>query len=282
MVDCMAAPKRTNGRVVILAFQGWNDAADAATSVIDFLADNYPTDVLASSDAEDFFDYQLTRPNIAVNENGVRELVWPTITVEMCQLPKQTVMLVSGPEPSMRWREFAHWIEQMTSAFSPNLVVLLGAMLSDAPHSRPFQVAGSAPTSIASKLELEPNDYEGPTGIVGVLTEMYEVLSPEKLVTLWVSVPHYTAPPPNPKASLTLLERVQTVLGAEFDLAALREDVAAWETHINQLLDDDPEMAEYVETLEHQSDAETVPKGTGDTLAAAFEDYLLRRKMTDG
>ena len=281
MVDGMAGSRRTNGRVVMVAFQGWNDAADAATSVIDYLADNYPTDMLASSDVEDFFDYQLTRPSVTVNENGVRELVWPTVTVEMCQLPKQTVMLISGPEPSLRWREFAHWIEQMTSAFNPQLIVLLGAMLTDAPHSRTFEVAGSAPTTIARSLELEPNDYEGPTGIIGVLTQMYEILAPEKLVTMWVSVPHYTAPPPNPKASLALLERVQTVLGVEFDLAPLREDVAAWETHINQLLDEDPEMAEYVESLENQTDAETVPKGTGDKLAAAFEDYLLRRKMTD-
>jgi len=277
----MPSAKRKNSRVVVMAFQGWNDAADAATSVIDFLADTYPTDLLASSDTEDFFDYQMTRPTIAINEDGLRELVWPTITVEMCQLPHHTVMLVAGPEPSLRWREFAKWVEQITSAFNPHLILLLGAMLSDAPHSRPFEVAGSAPGSLAGKLELEPNDYEGPTGIVGVMTQLYEALCPDKLVTLWVSVPHYTAPPPNPKASLALLERVQTVLGVKFDLGALRDDVAGWEAHINQLLEEDPEMAEYVQSLENQTDAETVPKGTGDKLAAAFEDYLLKRKLSD-
>jgi len=278
----MASTKKTADRVVIMAFQGWNDAADAATGVVDYLAETYPTEMLASTDSEVFFDYQVTRPGIVVNDSGVRELIWPSVTVEMCKLPRQTLMLISGPEPNLRWREFALWIDKITSAFRPTLVVLLGAMLSDAPHSRPFEVSGTAPGDLVSGLELEPNDYEGPTGIVGVLTQLFEGIDPNKLVTMWVSVPHYTAPPPNPKASLALLERVELLLGVKFDLAELRENVASWEAHINELIDDDPEMAEYVESLENQTDAETVPKGTGDSLAAAFEDYLLRNKTTDG
>jgi len=278
----MAGTKRTNSRVVIMAFQGWNDAADAATSAVDFLADSFPTDLLSSSDTEDFFDYQSTRPIISTNEDGVREISWPSISVELSQLPKTTLMLISGPEPNLRWREFASWIDQMTTAFSPDLIVLLGAMLSDAPHSRPFEVAGSAPAHLTGRLELEPNDYEGPTGIIGVLAQRYETTCPNKLVIMWASVPHYTAPPPNPKASLALLEHLEVILGVSLDLEEMRQDVATWEKHIDQLLDEDPDMAEYVETLENQTDAEMVPKGTGDTLAAAFEDYLLKRRAQDG
>ena len=260
-----------------MAFEGWNDASDAATSVLDYLALTYPTELLASNEAEDFFDYQITRPTVVVNEKGVRELEWPAITVEVCELPRRTLMLVSGPEPSLRWRELALWIQDIVSAFKPTLIVLLGAMLSDSPHSRPFEVSGTAPNSLAGALQLEPNDYEGPTGIIGVLTQLYEGVAPDKLVTMWVAVPHYTAPPPNPKAGLALMERLQTILGIEFDLSEWREDVHTWEAHINELIEEDPDMAEYVETLEHQTDAETVPQGTGDQLAEAFEEYLLHR-----
>ena len=278
----MAGTKRTMSRVVIMAFQGWNDAADASTTAIDFIADSFPTDLLSSSDTEEFFDYQISRPIIATNEDGVREICWPAISVELSQLPRTTLMLISGPEPNLRWRDFATWIDQMTTAFNPDLIVLLGAMLTDSPHSRPFTVAGTAPTYLAGKLELEPNDYEGPTGIIGVLAVRYGTMCPNKLVTMWVSVPHYTAPSPNPKASLALLEHLEVVLGVTLDLEEIRQDVAVWEQHIDQLLDEDPDMADYVETLENQNDAETVPKGTGDKLAAAFEDYLLRRRAQDG
>ena len=277
----MASTRRASGPAVVVAFQGWNDAADAATSVVDFLADTYPTEMIVSTDSEDYFDYQSTRPTVLVNEQGERELLWPTVSVEVCHLPKRDVMLVSGPEPNLRWRDFAVWLESVISAFKPTLIVLLGAMLSDAPHTRPFEVSGQAPRSLAGALQLEPNDYEGPTGILGVLTQLYESIAPAKLVTMWVSVPHYTAPPPNPKAGLALLERLQIALGTNFELTQWRDEVATWESHINQLVEDDPDMAEYVESLENQTDAETVPQGTGDKLAAAFEEYLSHRKRPD-
>ncbi|MCL2490243.1 MAG: PAC2 family protein [Propionibacteriaceae bacterium] len=263
-----------NGPIVVMAFQGWNDAADAATSVIDYLEDTYPTNVMATLDDEGFYDYQMTRPNVLTNEKGERELVWPTVTIELCQLPNREVVLISGPEPNMRWRDFVGWVDMTVKVIKPAYIVLLGAMLSDAPHSRPFEVSGQAPPALAGTLELEPNDYEGPTGIVGIIGHLYAQKSPAKLVTMWVSVPHYTAPPPNPKAGLALVERLATILGCDFDLTQWREDVKEWEAHINELIEDDPDMAEYVASLENQTDAETVPRGTGDKLAAAFEEYL--------
>ena len=261
-----------------MAFEGWNDAADAATSVVDFLAEAYPTEALARLDEEGFYDYQLTRPNIFANDRGERELMWPSITVELCRLPKRDAILISGPEPNLRWRDFVAWIDASVRAARPSYIVLLGAMLSDAPHSRPFEVSGQAPPALAGALQLEPNDYEGPTGIVGVIGHLYEATARNKLVTMWVSVPHYTAPPPNPKAGLALIERLQAVLDCEFDLTKWREDVAEWESHINELIEDDPDMAEYVASLESQTDAETVPQGTGDKLAEAFEEYLSHRR----
>jgi len=264
-----------------MAFQGWNDAADAATSVIDFLADTYPTEMVVSTDSEEYFDYQLTRPTTIVNDRGERELIWPMVSVEVCHLPKRDIMLISGPEPNLRWRQFAAWVDSIISAYQPSAIVLLGAMLSDAPHTRPFEVSGQAPPALAGKLQLEPNDYEGPTGILGVMTQLYQAICPNKLVTMWVSVPHYTAPPPNPKAGLALLERLQAALGTPFELAKWRADVDAWELHINELVEEDPDMTEYVQTLEHQADAETVPQGAGDQLAEAFEEYLSHRRRPD-
>ena len=278
----MANTRRASGPVVIIAFQGWNDAADAATSVIDFLADNFPTDPVVSVDDEEYFDFQATRPTIMVNDHGERELIWPTITVELCHLPKRELMLISGPEPNLRWREFSVWIESITSAINPAYIVLLGAMLTDAPHTRPFEVSGQVPRSLNSLVSLEPSDYEGPIGIIGVLARMYEGCAPTKLVTMWVSVPHYTAPPPNPKAGLALLQQLEAVLGIEFDLKTWADDTAAWEERINQLVEEDPDMAEYVESLENQTDSETVPHGTGDQLAEAFEEYLSHRRRPDG
>jgi len=267
-----------NHPVVVAAFSGWNDAADAATSVIDFLADSYPTETLATTDSEDFFDYQVTRPNMLVNEAGERELVWPTVSVEICHLPARDLLLVSGPEPNLRWREFVAWLDKSIRGVKPAYIVLLGAMLSDAPHTRPFEVSGQAPPSLAGLLQLEPNDYEGPIGIVGVLSKLYEGVCPSKLVTMWVSVPHYTAPPPNPKAGLALIERLQKLLDVELDLTQWHADATTWETHINELVGEDPDMAEYVASLESQTDAETVPQGTGDKLAADFERYLSDRR----
>ena len=274
----MASSRKSTGPVVVMAFQGWNDAADAATSVIDFLADSYPTETVLNIDSEDYFDYQMTRPNIMVNESGERELVWPMVTVEICHLPGRELLLVSGPEPNLRWREFVAWLDKTVRGVKPAYIVLLGAMLTDAPHSRPFEVSGQAPPTLAGKLQLEPNDYEGPIGIVGIFSKLYEGVCPAKLVTMWVSVPHYTAPPPNPKAGLALVERLQKLLDVELDLAQWREDVATWEAHIDELIGEDPDMADYVASLESQTDAETVPQGTGDKLAADFERYLSDRR----
>jgi len=261
-----------------MAFQGWNDAADAATSVIDYLADTFPSETIATLDDPEYFDYQLTRPNIIVNEVGEREIVWPMTTVELCRLPGRQVFLFSGPEPNLRWNSYADWAERIVRMLKPSHIVMLGAMLSDAPHSRPFEVSGEAPPSLAGRLQLEPNDYEGPIGIVGLLSHRFQSILPSKLVTMWVSVPHYTAPPPNPKAGLALLERLQQVIGVDFDLTKWRADVATWEAHVDELIADDPDMAEYVASLENQTDAETVPKGTGDKLAADFERYLFNRR----
>jgi len=277
----MVSTKRPTGPIVVMAFQGWNDAADAATGAIDFLAEAFPTETVASMDDDRYFDFQLTRPNLVVSASGEREVAWPTITLEVCHLPKRDVMLLSGPEPNLHWRDFVAWLDQTIQALKPSMIVLLGAMLTDAPHSRAFEVSGLAPRALLSKLALEPNDYEGPIGIVGVLSHHFEHHGTAKLVNMWVSVPHYTAPPPNPKAELALLERLQVVLDVELNLARMRADVTQWVAHIDHLLEEDPDMADYVAELESQSDAETVPQGTGDTLAAAFERYLFDERDGD-
>lgn len=262
--------------VVIAAFEGWNDAADAATGVIRHLAGTYPTELQCRLDSEDFYDFQATRPRVELIDNEPR-ISWPSTDISLCHLPHRDALLVAGPEPNMRWRSYCSSLVSAIRSAGPEMVVVLGAMLTDSPHSRPLPVnASSGHERLTKELGIAPSDYEGPTGIVGVLAEACDRAG-LTCVTLWASVPHYVATPPNPKATLSLLSRVEDLIDEALDPGEIPELAKAWERGVDELASNDPDVAEYISDLEEQQDAEELPDTTGDTLAAEFQRYLRRR-----
>ncbi len=261
---------------VVAAFGGWNDAGDAASGVIDHLADSYKARLEFSFDPEDFYDFQVNRPTARLLSPTERIVEWPTTEVLVASLPERDLVLIGGPEPNYRWREYSNRLLSMLRTVRPEIVVLLGALLTDAPHSRPVPVAATAGNSdLAADLGLALSTYEGPTGIVGVLGNE-ATLAGMPVVSLWASVPHYVAEPPNPKATLALLARLEDVLNTPLDAEGLAEAAASWEAQVNDLVADDPEISSYITALEERRDEET-PQPSGESIAAEFERYLKRR-----
>ena len=266
--------------VVVVAFEGWNDAADAATAVVEHLAETYPTEIVFGIESDDYYDYQIVRPRVVETDDG-REVVWPSASVRVAHLPERDVLLVSGPEPNLHWQRFCSTLVSAFRSFEPEMVILLGAMLTDSPHSRPLPVTGNtSDTGLAKSLGLEPSGYEGPTGITGVLGDACHRAGLRE-VSLWASVPHYVAAPPNPKATLALLARLEDLLDVALRLDDLPELARAWQRGVDELAAEDTEISEYIESLEAQQDETGLPQATGDSIAREFERYL-RRRGTDG
>ncbi len=246
--------------MVVVAFGGWNDAGDAATDVLEHLARLSDATQAFSIDPDDYYDFTEVRPVLVRDGVGNRSLEWLTTEVMVGSLPERDLVLVVGPEPQMRWRAFCGSLISAFRTVQPERVVMLGAMLADVPHRRPIQVAEDA------------NDYEGPSGIVGVLTQLcLEAGLPT--TSLWASVPHYVAEPPSPKVSLALLQRLEVVLDCDLDPGELVEDATTWENRVDELITE-PEIASYIESLEERYDDEVTD---GDQIAAEFERYLRRR-----
>lgn len=265
---------------VIAAFGGWNDAGEAASGVIDHLVDHYKADLEFAIDPEDFYDFQVNRPTSRLVD-GTRTIEWPTTEVLVAHLPERDLVLIGGPEPNYHWQDYVSRLLSMLRSVQPEVVVLLGALLTDAPHSRPVPVSGTASSQgLADELGLELSDYEGPTGIVGVLS--YECdRAGFPVVSLWASVPHYVAEPPNPKATLALLVRLEDVLNLPLDPGDLATESAQWVEQVDELVADDPDIANYVSALEERRD-EATPAPSGDVIAAEFERYLRRRDRRRG
>lgn len=266
--------------VVIAAFGGWNDAGEAASGVIDHLADRYEAELVFAIDPEEFYDFQVNRP-VVKSVNGRRVLEWPSTEVLVARLEERDLVLIGGPEPNFRWQVYASRLLSMLRSIRPEMVVLLGAMLTDAPHTRPVPVNGTASNQgLADELGLEVSTYEGPTGIIGVLAHDCE-RADLPVVSLWASVPHYVADPPNPKATLALLARVEDVLDLPLDAGDLTEAAQAWTTQVNELVAEDPDVAGYIAALEERRD-EAILNPNGDAIAAEFERYLRRRDQRRG
>lgn len=265
---------------VIAAFGGWNDAGEAASGVIDHLVDHYKADLEFAIDPEDFYDFRVNRPTSRLVD-GIRTIEWPTTEVLVAHLPERDLVLIGGPEPNFHWQDYVSRLLSMLRSVQPEVVVLLGALLTDAPHSRPVPVSGTASSQgLADELGLELSDYEGPTGIVGVLS--YECdRAGFPVVSLWASVPHYVAEPPNPKATLALLVRLEDVLNLPLDPGDLATESAQWVEQVDELVADDPDIANYVSALEERRD-EATPAPSGDVIAAEFERYLRRRDRRRG
>jgi len=266
--------------VIIAAFEGWNDAGEAASGVINHLSLAWQAAPVGAIDPEDYYDFQVTRPVTEVAEGRTERLIWPTTRLLAAKQDTtgRDLLLVHGIEPNMRWRGFCSELVTSFSALGVELVVLLGALLADSPHTRPVPVAAAASDpALAGDLRAEPVDYKGPTGIVGVLQHACADAG-IPAVSLWASVPHYVAQPPCPKATLALIRGVEDVLDVSLPLADLPQEARAWERGVDELAEQDTEVAEYVRTLEEAKDATDLPEASGDAIAREFERYLRRRR----
>lgn len=262
--------------VLVMAFGGWSDAAQAASEAADHLVSQYAGKVVASIDPGDYYDFQSSRPMVSLDEDGDRIISWPTTEVLVCSLPTRDVVVVRGPEPNFRWPSYAANLMALISLAEPKLAVVLGALLSENPHSRPVPISlSSSDPTLRETFGAEKSMYEGPTGITGIMSQACDVAGIPTL-SLWAACPHYVASPPNPKATLALLTRLEDVFGEPIDLGDLPARAEMWERSVDDLAADDPDVAEYISNLESQSDARE-PEPSGDAIAAEFQRYLRRR-----
>jgi len=270
--------------IVIAAFEGWNDAAEAASSAMDHLMLVWDARPVGAVDPEDFYDFQVNRPMVGTDDNGHRRLSWPSTQIAIASPPDldRDVILVRGIEPNMRWRQFVAEVLAACDELGGQLVVTLGALLADTPHTRPIPVSGTATEpDLVDRLKLEQSTYEGPTGIVGVLQDACVKLD-IPAVSYWAAVPHYVAQPPCPKATMALLGQLEDLLEASIPLLELPEEARAWERGVDELAEEDEDVADYVRALEETRDTADLPEASGEAIAREFERYLKRNRSEDG
>jgi hypothetical protein len=274
-----AEPAEHRQTVMLAAFEGWNDAGSAATAALLHLHDLWDAQDLAELDPEEYHDFQVIRPVVGTDENGRREITWPATTIVSATVPGsgRRVLLVHGIEPSMRWRRYCRELLDLAEREGVTTVVTLGALLADVPHTRPIPMtATSESAGLRAVLDVEPNSYEGPTGIVGVLQHAAAERGMQS-VSLWAAVPHYVANPPSPKATIAILSRVEELLSDPIPLGDLPEEAQAWQAGVDELAAEDEEIAEYVHQLEEAKDTAELPEASGEAIAREFERYLKRR-----
>ncbi len=274
----MSAPELRRP-IVLAAFEGWNDAAEAASGALAHLHEVWDAQPLVAMDPEEYHDFQVTRPQVTLEPDGRRRITWPATRLSWARPPgsDRDVILVRGIEPSMRWRRFTDELLGHLTAHQPSTVITLGALLADVPHTRPIPVTTtSEDPELLERLALQKSQYEGPTGIVGVLQDVATRRGLPAL-SLWAAVPHYVGQSPSPKAILALLSRVEELVQIPLPLGDLAEEAEAWEHGVDELAGEDEEIAEYVRQLEEAKDTAELPEASGEAIAREFERYLRRR-----
>jgi proteasome assembly chaperone (PAC2) family protein len=273
--------------VLVAAFEGWNDAGDAATGAIEHLELVWDAQPLTELDPDDYYDFQVNRPTVSLIDGVSRRISWPTTRFSICRPPgaEFDLVLVRGIEPNMRWRSFCRELLGVIGELDVRVVVTLGALLSDSPHTRPTQVTGTAhDADSAARYGLDKSRYEGPTGIVGILQDTC-VAAGIPAISFWAGVPHYVSQPPNPKATLALLHRVEEVLDLPVPLAELPQQADEWQKLVDEMAAEDDEVTEYIRNLEERDDeidASELGEASGDAIAREFERYLRRRDRGGG
>ncbi|MHB1853931.1 MAG: PAC2 family protein [Acidimicrobiales bacterium] len=280
IVQWQARP-RLRRPILVAAFEGWSDGADAASTAMSHLIDIWGARPFAAIDPEDFFDFTATRPRVRLDDDLVRRIEWPENQLLAAPLPASNhdVVLLSGTEPHLRWKTFCGGLVEAIQSLGVEMVVTLGALLADVAHTQPVRVTGTAADpDLADRLNLRRSRYEGPTGILGVLGD---ALAKADIPTasLWAAVPHYVAQTPSPKAALALVERAASLLGVSADVVDLQLASSAYERKVTELVQNDPDVAEYVAQLERDEDAgpegdSPLEIGGVDELAAEVERFL--------
>ncbi|MGZ8648194.1 MAG: PAC2 family protein [Solirubrobacteraceae bacterium] len=279
-------PDGLRAPALVCAFKGWNDAGEAATSAVAFMGAGLDASRFATIDAEEYVDFQAARPLVKLVDGRTRQIEWPEWEIYEARVPlaPRDLVILTGPEPSYRWRDFCSRVVELAEALGVQLVVTLGALLADVPHSRPVSVSAYASDpALVERLSLQAPTYEGPTGIVGVLqSACAEAGMPA--ASLWAAVPHYVAVAPNPKGALAILRRLESLVGVTVDASDLETAAVDYERQVSRAVELDPEVQAFVERLERAADAEEPPTDlsqipSGDVLAREFQRFLKQRGM---
>jgi proteasome assembly chaperone (PAC2) family protein len=272
--------------VLLAAFRGWNDGAQAASLAAGYLAKTWDAEQFAEIDPEDFFDFQATRPHVSLEDGLTRRIEWPETGFYHARpegLDRDVVLLL-GIEPNLRWRTFTELVVGLATELEVELMITLGALLADVPHTRPAPVTGSATDSeLVERLGLSASRYEGPTGIVGVLHDACREAGIPS-ASLWAAVPHYVSLTPSPRAAVALCERLGSVIGVDIDVDELEEAAQSYEEQVSEAVASDEETASYVEELERRTDSieESSDLPSGEALAAELTRFLRERDEEDG
>jgi proteasome assembly chaperone (PAC2) family protein len=272
--------------VLLAAFRGWNDGAQAASLAAGYLAKTWEAEQFAEIDPEHFFDFQATRPHVSLEDGLTRRIEWPETGFYHARpegLDRDVVLLL-GIEPNLRWRTFTELVVGLATELEVELMITLGALLADVPHTRPAPVTGSATdTELVERLGLSASRYEGPTGIVGVLHDACREAGIPS-ASLWAAVPHYVSLTPSPRAAVALCERLGGLIGVEIDVDELEEAAQSYEEQVSEAVASDEETASYVEELERRTDSieESSDLPSGEALAAELTRFLRQRDEEGG
>jgi proteasome assembly chaperone (PAC2) family protein len=282
-------PDGLRAPALVCAFKGWNDAGESATSAVSFMGAALDATRFATIDPELFVDFQATRPQVKLVEGATRAIEWPEWEVYEARIPRapRDLVILTGPEPSYRWREFCQQVVELAEALGIQLVVTLGALLADVPHSRPVSITGLASDErLVERLGLHGSNYEGPTGIVGVLhAACAEAGMPT--ASLWAAIPHYVAVVPNPKGALGLVRKLEGLVGVTVEAQQLEDAATEYERQVSRAVEMDADVQAFVERLERAADAEEERPDpsdlpSGDVLAREFQRFLRQRGTGPG
>jgi proteasome assembly chaperone (PAC2) family protein len=269
--------------VLVCAFRGWNDAAAAASTALTTIADSLDGELIATVDPEEYFDFQSTRPTISLEEGQTRRIDWPENNLIAVRVPTadRDLVLLDGTEPNLRWRTFAETIATAADALDVELMVTLGALIAEVSHTLPVPITGLASSQqLVDELELERSNYEGPTGITGVVHDLCRQTGIES-ASLWAAVPHYVAAVPNPKAALALLRRLEGLTGIAVEASELEDETADYEEQIGRAVAANPEIEELVSRIEAEQvdllTAEGAELPSADSIAREFQRFLRQR-----
>jgi proteasome assembly chaperone (PAC2) family protein len=279
-------PPDLRSPTLVAAFLGWNDAASAATTALEAVAVSLDSEVVARIDPEEFFDFQDTRPTVRLTAGQTRRIEWPANTLIAAPAPtaERDLVVLSGTEPSLRWRGFSDLVVGAAERLGVEMVITLGALIADVPHTRPVPITGLATDrDLVERLGLSRSKYEGPTGIVGVIHDACRKRGLTS-ASLWAAVPHYVAAVPNPKAALALLRRLEGMTGVAIEASELEEAAERFDEQIDRAVAANPEIEELVQRLE-QEQAESVALSddvpSGEALASEFQRFLRQRGKQD-
>lgn len=278
--------------VMLIAFSGWNDAAEAATGAASHILGAWTAaehaindqvgvvpELIADIDPEEFYDFQVNRPLVDIDESQIRSLTWPGTQIFGLATPNFDFdfIVVRGVEPSMKWKTFTHDLLDLADDLEVQTIITLGSMLADAPHSRPITVTGSgAHPEIAKRLGVEVSRYEGPTGILGVIADAC-LRRGLDAISLWAAIPHYASSSPSPKATLALINALEDFLEISLPQGELHADSLEWESEVDELAREDSDVAEYVKALEESKDSALLSDVSGEDLARELERFLRRQ-----